>query len=248
MTKVYYEYTDDFYLDLDVELLIRQSVKSFEKYLLKVKDFLNEDYQTFIMHLENHLRQDKDNNIIRQYETCCRALLKIKNQKIHADSFHKVRFLPQYFRLKALVDITGKEKAIEFTKGYIDEFYLGIPAREGVPTSIKELKDLQIKGNIKGQDMHWISHDLDEHSYMNLVFKCRVHEVLKGYDAELMEVITCYPDFSMFKSLNPNFILTRTQTLVGGASYCDTCYHDKRHGNSFDHPPINTFNECLMYK
>ena len=51
---------------------------------------------------------------------------------------------------------------------------------------------------------------------------------MKGLDSELSYFMTCYTDFENTKNLNPDFILTRSKTLMMGDDYCDFCYHDKR--------------------
>lgn len=71
---------------------------------------------------------------------------------------------------------------------------------------------------------------------------CRVQKVLSEYgDSQLTEVVACYPDFAMFRKANESFRLTRTQILMNGGCCCDTCYHDVRHIQDFEHPALDIF-------
>lgn len=56
-------------------------------------------------------------------------------------------------------------------------------------------------------------------------------------DPELTDVLACYRDTASFESMNPNFVFTMTKTLMKGDSYCDKCFHDKRHVKKIEHPP-----------
>ncbi len=164
--------------------------------------------------------------------------------KIDYNSFEKARFIPFYLRLKTLVDIIGEEQAVKLIKEYIDFTISRSKQPENRPRTISKLKEGQLQGNIRGQSMVWTNAVLGENRYINKVKKCRIHEVLKEYgDNDLMEVIACYPDFAMFRAIDENFILTRTQSLIGGYEYCDTCYHDKRYFQTIQHPGIEFFNE-----
>lgn len=71
-----------------------------------------------------------------------------------------------------------------------------------------------------------------------------MQNVLAPYgDAELMEVVACYQDFASMRRTNRHFALTRTQNLINGEDYCDTCFHDKRYVHNFVHPPRETFDD-----
>ena len=36
---------------------------------------------------------------------------------------------------------------------------------------------------------------------------------------------------------DPNFVLTRQNTIMEGQDYCDFCYHDTRLVDQVEHPP-----------
>ncbi|MGY5854551.1 MAG: hypothetical protein RTU92_13365, partial [Candidatus Thorarchaeota archaeon] len=77
---------------------------------------------------------------------------------------------------------------------------------------------------------------LQESKYIVRVENCMVHEALKEFDdSELEDIVYCSGDFSRIRILNPNFVLTRTCTLMNGP-YCDACVHDSRIVQEFEHP------------
>ncbi len=53
----------------------------------------------------------------------------------------------------------------------------------------------------------------------------------------------CYSDFQGAQNLNPNFVLTRTKTLMMGDDYCDFYYHDTRKDKDLSHPRESEFEE-----
>jgi hypothetical protein len=60
------------------------------------------------------------------------------------------------------------------------------------------------------------------------ITKCMWSEVFKSMNAtEIGEVLVCESDFPRAKTWNPKLELKRTQTIMGGAPYCDFCYQWK---------------------
>ncbi len=244
MIRFYEAYVKDVTLEFDPSSLIEKYTLAFEDYLDDVKKSYKEEYENYLISLSNIL--PKGETIYIRYRNYLSSLIEYDSANVLSDSFYRMRFLPQYLRLECLVDLIGRKKAIEFTKSYIDRKLANLPRREDAPQSIENLRLMQIEANLEGKDMDWIVIKLSENSYCNIVTKCRIHQVLKDYDKELMEVVACYPDFMMFKAINPHFILTRTQTLIGGGECCDTCYHDARN-KEFSHPKTKWFQEHLNH-
>lgn len=60
-------------------------------------------------------------------------------------------------------------------------------------------------------------------------------------DPELSYIVACYGDTTGVQAENPNFVLTRTTTLIKGGPYCDNCIHDKRHVSELVHPSNEFF-------
>lgn len=83
---------------------------------------------------------------------------------------------------------------------------------------------------------------LDEGRLVGRVDRCMPQEILDVYgDPEVASVVICHSHFHQAEVANPNFVLTRTKTLVCSDSYCDFCWHDKRFDTSLKHPPEEVF-------
>ena len=64
-------------------------------------------------------------------------------------------------------------------------------------------------------------------------------------DGEMMEVIACWSDHLSLRRTHPSFALTRTQNLVNGVGYCDTCFHDERFVTDSCYPSRDIFDALL---
>jgi hypothetical protein len=54
------------------------------------------------------------------------------------------------------------------------------------------------------------------------VVRCRYAELYRRLGmAELGSLLSCNRDFALIKGFNPDVVLTRTQTIMDGARYCD---------------------------
>jgi len=71
----------------------------------------------------------------------------------------------------------------------------------------------------------------DEHRYDFNVTRCRYAEMYQRLGIpELGEVLSCNRDFQASEGFNPDLELTRTQTILGGASHCDFRYRRRGAG------------------
>lgn len=165
-----------------------------------------------------------------------------EKQDVLRTKFTAAQNVPHYLRLKALEDVAGRNAATDAMKWFLDWSIEQRPPATDGPQTIAEMRGRDIPWNLddKGQDA--VSALVSEHQLLKKVTSCRTHHVLASFeDGELMEVVACFPDHASIKRSNPHFVLTRTQTLIGGGAYCDTCFHDERHVPDFEHPPRETF-------
>jgi hypothetical protein len=152
------------------------------------------------------------------------------------------RYVPRYFLLKALVDVVGRDAGVDRMKRFLDREISNRPRSTGGPETIAEMRERDIRWNRddKGQDA--VTALVSEHQCLKKVTACRIHRALAPYgDGELMEVVACYPDFASIRRTNEHFVLTRTQNLIAGGSYCDTYFHDERYIQDFAHPSREVF-------
>ncbi|MFC2079542.1 L-2-amino-thiazoline-4-carboxylic acid hydrolase [Candidatus Bipolaricaulota bacterium] len=154
----------------------------------------------------------------------------------------RAHYVPRYLMVKALVEVEGRERGVDLMKQFLDSEITRLPRPTSPPESIIELRRRDIPWNLddKGQDA--ISALVSEHQCLKKVTACRTHKVLEPYgDPDLMEVVACYPDYASMRRTNEHFALTRTQTLINGGDYCDTCFHDTRFVLDFVHPTRDVF-------
>jgi hypothetical protein len=78
--------------------------------------------------------------------------------------------------------------------------------------------------------------DLLEQSPTHLSFnvtRCRYAEMYRGLGlSELGTTLSCQRDFSLVEGFNPAIQLTRTQTIMEGAPYCDFRFRAQNSGSS----------------
>ena len=149
---------------------------------------------------------------------------------------------PRYYRYQALCDVLGREKAIPWIKGMIDQ-----QTREMAKPDL----------TMEDVDRYW--HELVEvplptsgvaarFSRGKSAFRidtCLWHDVTKPLnDPEISFVVCCYGDTAGMHALNPSFSYTCATTLVQGDAYCSKCTIDRRHVDAID-PPDRAFFEAL---
>jgi hypothetical protein len=149
----------------------------------------------------------------------------------------------EYSFMKILQSIMTRKETFEFIKKMADDL---VHSRNNPDNYVKSFDDLidRFKGGLERWQSQDVSfNNLDNKKLIYKVNKCRWAEVMKGLDLELSYILTCYTDFENTKNLNPNFILTRSKTLMMGDDYCDFCYHDSRYEQEIEHPSENEFLE-----
>lgn len=145
----------------------------------------------------------------------------------------------EYLFMISLLKIMSREEAIEYIKKLADEIAHLRNDPKNYVNNIQELLE-RYKTNLerwRAQDI--IADFLNEGKLMYKVKKCVWAEVLKEFDNELSYSMMCYQDFENTKNQNPNFVLTRTKTIMQGDEYCDFCYHDTRKETEIVHPSVD---------
>lgn len=156
--------------------------------------------------------------------------------------FTAAQHVPRYLQLKALEDVAGRDAAMDTMRRFLDWNIAQRPPSTDGPKTIAEMCKQDIPWNLSDQGQDAVTALVSEHQLLKKVTACRTHKVLAPYaDGEMMEVVACYPDFASIRRTNPSFALTRTQNLVSGGTYCDTCFHDERYVSDFVHPSREAF-------
>jgi len=148
----------------------------------------------------------------------------------------KGRLLSAYLFVSTLTSITSYEEAILLFQKYME---ICVETDPTLDFTLDEVEYL-IEGAkmLYGKTHHFTAGMLKKGIAVWKAEKCMWHEILKACgDSKLAYAIACHADFKMAKKLNPNFTLSRTQTLILDAQYCDFCWYDQRIVKDFEHPP-----------
>ena len=126
--------------------------------------------------------------------------------------------------IRAFRDELGDEKALSIVRGVITE----LAHRSGAELA-RRLGEASLEAFAQSLD-RWseggaLEIDLLERSPERLSFnvtRCRYAEMYRalGLD-DLGSSLSCRRDFALVAGFNPDIALTRTQTLMEGAAYCD---------------------------
>jgi hypothetical protein len=146
-----------------------------------------------------------------------------------------------YYQVSSLLSIMSKQDAIKAISEFIENKLEERRNPEKYDKSVGELIERISPGYER-----WRSQDVaikvegDKRAIVR-VSRCKWAEVMEGLDKDLAHAMICNTDFKNATIFNEEFILTRTQTLMQEADYCDFCYHDKRYDNDLIHPPKQEF-------
>jgi hypothetical protein len=151
----------------------------------------------------------------------------------------RARLLPMYYQLLALCDLMGRTEAIPFIEAYSDWWMAEQTKADDALEDPGRFWDA-LEGPV--HETGEIAARLHRGKIAFRVERCLWADAMRPLeDPELSHALTCYGDFPQIAAINPNFVLTRTMTLMQGAPYCDTCIHDRRHVESIDHPSREFF-------
>ena len=152
-----------------------------------------------------------------------------------------------YYQVSSLLSIMSKEHAIKVVSEFIESRLEERRNPENYDQSLGALIERITPGyeRWRSQDVA-IKVDGDMRAIVR-VSRCKWAEIMEDFDKDLAHAMICNSDFKNATIFNEEFMLTRTQTLMQGADYCDFCYHDKRYDNDLTHPPKQEFEDLIRY-
>ncbi len=130
--------------------------------------------------------------------------------------------------VRAFAEVVGREKTLEIVAGVIREL-----ARESGAALAETLGESTLQAFAGSLD-RWrengaLEIDMLEQTPERLSFnvtRCHYAEMYRALGlGELGASLSCQRDFALAQGFNPSIELTRTQTIMGGASYCDFRFH-----------------------
>jgi len=170
-----------------------------------------------------------------------------ENEEIEMKTTDIIRVMNvfDYYQLACLLTIMSKDDAIELITSFIENI---LENRRNPDNYLKNLDGL-IERFTPGYEM-WQSQTsqfkkLGDGKLILKVSRCAWADVMKDLDSELSYSFICKSDFKNATTMNPDFILTRTKTLMQGDSYCDFCYHDSRIDKELEHPSKQEFDDIV---
>ena len=126
--------------------------------------------------------------------------------------------------INAYIEVLGRDKGLEVASKVITQL-----ARQSGADLAKAQGGNTIAHLVKGQGQ-WSAGgaikrevlDITETTYNYNVVRCQYAEMYRRLGlADLGSVLSCARDRAMFEGFNPKLKLTRTQTIMEGADYCD---------------------------
>jgi len=152
-----------------------------------------------------------------------------------------------YYQVSSLSSIMSKEDAIKVVREFIGNRLEERRNPENYDQSVGALIEHFTPGYEQWRSQEVAIKVDDNKRVIIRVSRCKWAEIMEGLDKDLAHAMICNTDFKNATIFNEEFILTRTQTLMQGAEFCDFCYHDKRYENDLTHPPKKKFEDLIGY-
>jgi hypothetical protein len=155
--------------------------------------------------------------------------------------------LLQYNAIKALVDVLGREPAIQVYKETVE--YLGKEQAIHRPVTItfQQFRESFIKSSSTDGGFSFAIAHFDESKFLAKFDRCVIYESLKDVDdPELGYYATCYLGMTVGRHRLENIRGRRTQTLFTG-SFCDELYWDPGVHDEPKQPPLK-YSRSLIIK
>ena len=151
----------------------------------------------------------------------------------------------EYFYVSSLLAIMSRDEAKKYIENQEAEKVIGQRNPENYYETFEDLiKNLkEVIGNLQTQE--FIIEVLGVNRMVFKITKCKWAELMKNLDPEFGYATLCSTDYEIAKNYNPDFVLTRTNTLMEGDDFCDFCYHDTRIVKEIAHPSEKDFQELV---
>ena len=136
----------------------------------------------------------------------------------------------------SLTSIMSREKSIRYFQDFIDQETKKMRDPSKYVENLDILtKDVEFFKLFQGHN--FVECKIQEGKVGFKYLKCKWYEVMKELnDPEFSYASCCYYDFEATKNINPNFVLTRQNTIMEGQGFCDFCLHDTRLVDKVEHP------------
>ncbi|MBD3405341.1 MAG: hypothetical protein GF411_04280 [Candidatus Lokiarchaeota archaeon] len=145
---------------------------------------------------------------------------------------------PRYYNLQTLIEVLGREEAINLWKMFVTSYRI---ANRSLPRQpFVDLKALYEERKKAKEDGSWkVIHTMvsdGKYAYLNV--NCTWMKALDNLpDDEIKYYICCYGDYEDARDFHNCIILTMEHTIAQGDPYCSRVMHDTRVDYDLRHPP-----------
>jgi len=155
-----------------------------------------------------------------------------------------------YLEMKTLIDILGRDEAINYYKQVILNFIHTYDTNQiNVYESLEDLRERTIRFLNKGTlGRVRLFSEVENGQLIEICKNCEKVEFLDKElreDKELLYTLCCDVHIPLAKMWNENFVLTLDYTIAKGDSYCTYVYHDTRFVDEIKHHPKEFFDEVV---
>jgi hypothetical protein len=157
------------------------------------------------------------------------------------------RSVPRYHRIKALVEVLGRDVGIQFFKDFVEHIFEQPPEKRD-KRSFKEFKEMLINSWSRSESFDFVIAHLDDHMFVGKFNKCMRYEALKHLDdPEISFLAQCYEGPANVARITRNFRLRRQVTLFDH-HFCDEFFWDSEVHGENPAQPLLEFLEALDEK
>jgi hypothetical protein len=153
--------------------------------------------------------------------------------------------VPRYLRIKAMIDVLGREKGIQLYKDYVS-YRTSLPVDEKIKGKISEFREQAIKNWSGAKAMDFAVYVFDDHKHVCKFTNCLSYDALKHLDDHEVGYLTqCYPTTFMVEQMYETLGQRRRVTLFNHP-YCDELYWDKSVHPNPEQPSLEFMDKIVI--
>ncbi len=173
-----------------------------------------------------------------------------KEITIPAGNFFQPATDLDYLYLMTLVDITGKENAINVFEEIVDNYVATYDSQQiNIFKDLEDMRERFIRFTQNGPfGRVRVMSEVEEGRWIKICKNCEKVQTLddlQELDGDLLFAISCYCHIPLARMWNKNFELTLRETIAKGDPFCAYVYHDTSQIDEINHPSKGFFEKAL---
>lgn len=216
-----------------IELKFQEYIKPFEN-LIENQELIKMSFNFFLEQLG--ITEDK--------------IWEMRSESFTPNQMHQSANGFYNYQLKTLIEILGKDEAIDYYKKIILNYIHTYDTNQmNIYDSLEELRESTIRFLEKGTlgRVRLIS-EVEDGRLIEICKNCEKVDFLDKSlreDGDLLFAICCDVHIPLAKMWNENFVLTMDYTISRGYPYCTNVYHDRRLVDKIEQPPKEFYDEII---